>query len=297
MNVIDVLHNILYDYEQLNWDAISTISNIILVFALVVITGLYAWQVKKQTKSVEKDRKRNTILEGIQNVLNFFIERVDSEIGAIKKGKSYSYSTEQSFGQKFNSYLTDEVLYSDTFWDIIGKSILSKPLLKYKLRSNDKLSEKLNGLYTKIGEELTTKLENDKFDDRLKDWVDKFNLSHHKLQFETRERDLHDLEALCKDYIISKWDLNDIFLTGSERNSMFLKVHESELLKYRDLPRVKELLKEIEDSLNTFKKSDEKILKQFKKIKEKYRKEYHFCEEEINIGVQNFRALQKTLGH
>ncbi|HUV80390.1 MAG TPA: hypothetical protein VMW40_06175 [Candidatus Bathyarchaeia archaeon] len=296
MNVIDVLHNILYNYEQLNWDALSTITNIILVLALVLVTCFYAMQVKRQTKLMEKDRKKQKILEGIQNVLNVFIECINSEIDAIKKGKSYSYSTEQYFGQKFNLYFNDKALYSDTFWDIMGESVLSKPFLKYELRSNDKLSNKLNGLYTKIKEELTTEFENEpKFEERLKDWRDKFNQLHHKLQFETRE--LPDLEALCKDYIISKWDLNDIFLTGSERNSMFLKEYKSELLKYRDLPRVKELLKEIEDTLNKFKKSDEQILKQFKKIKEKYRKEYHFCEVEINIGVMNLRALQKTLGH
>ena len=52
MNTTDILFN----NGQLNWDAISTISNIILVAALVLITGWYAWQVRKQTILMEKDR-------------------------------------------------------------------------------------------------------------------------------------------------------------------------------------------------------------------------------------------------
>jgi hypothetical protein len=52
MNIIDVFFN----NGQLNWDAISTISNIILVAALVCITWWYAKQVKKQTEFMKIDR-------------------------------------------------------------------------------------------------------------------------------------------------------------------------------------------------------------------------------------------------
>jgi hypothetical protein len=45
MNASDIFFN----NGQLNWDAISTISNIVLVLALVIITGWYARQVRKQT--------------------------------------------------------------------------------------------------------------------------------------------------------------------------------------------------------------------------------------------------------
>jgi hypothetical protein len=52
MNIIDVFFN----NGQLNWDAISTISNIILVGALVIVTLWYAKQVKKQTEFMKIDR-------------------------------------------------------------------------------------------------------------------------------------------------------------------------------------------------------------------------------------------------
>jgi hypothetical protein len=52
MNITDVFFN----NGQLNWGAISTISNIILVGALVIVTLWYANQVKKQTKFMKIDR-------------------------------------------------------------------------------------------------------------------------------------------------------------------------------------------------------------------------------------------------
>ena len=70
---------ILFNNGQLNWDAISTISNSILVAALVIITGWYAWQVRKQTILMEKDRMRNKILEEIQDVLTPTINNLEKE--------------------------------------------------------------------------------------------------------------------------------------------------------------------------------------------------------------------------
>ena len=276
---------------QLNWDAISTISSIILVAALVIITLWYAHQVGKQTKLVEADRKREIILERIKAVINPFITEIDSELDSIKKGKSFLFSTESGFGQKFNLFFNDEALYSNVFWDIMGKSPLSKPLLKHELRSNDKLSDKVNELYTTIKEKLTSKLESDNFNEPLKDWVDDFNLSHPKA-FGTDTRALSELENLCKEFIICNWDLNNIFQAGSELKTDFFKEFKDTLLKYRELPFMEELLKEITDTLNKFKKSDGKILKQFKKIKEKYRKEQHLPEKEINPAIRKLRELR-----
>lgn len=268
MNISDIV----FIVGQWNWDAI----NGILVSALVVITGCYAWQVRKQTKSAERDRKRNKILDEVQKVLNPFITKMVEEIDTIDKRKSFSYSKKTGFGQKFNEFFDSKVDYSYAFRDIIDTSSLKRlKRLKHKLRSNDKLSDKLNGPYTKIEKELTTEFESEpKFEEHLKDMVDKFNQSH-KQQF---KRDPPDLDALCKDYIISKWDLNGVLLACTVLESKFLKENKDELLKYRDLPKIKELLKEIEKTLNIFKKSDEKIKKIFEKIKDKYQKEYYFTD-------------------
>jgi hypothetical protein len=52
MNITDAFFN----NGQLNWNAISTIFNIILVGALVIVTLWYAKQVKKQTEFMKIDR-------------------------------------------------------------------------------------------------------------------------------------------------------------------------------------------------------------------------------------------------
>lgn len=278
MNISDII----FIVGQWNWNTI----NGILVFVLVLITGFYAWQVRKQTKSADKDRKRNKILEEVEKVLNPFINKMVEEIDTIDKCKSFSYSKQTGFGQKFNEFFDLKAKYSYAFRDIIDNtSSLKRLLIKYKLRSNDKLSNKLNGLYTKIDKELTTEFESEpKFDERLKDMVHKFNQSHHKQQFETRERDLHDLKALCKEYIISKWDLNNVILTGTKRE--FLKENKDKLLKYIDLPMIKELRKEIENTLNPFKKSDEDLLELFNhEIKKKLQKEYSITDDDMGRGL------------
>jgi cytochrome oxidase assembly protein ShyY1 len=41
----------------MDWQAAGVISNSILVFALICITAYYAWQVKKQTDQMEKNRR------------------------------------------------------------------------------------------------------------------------------------------------------------------------------------------------------------------------------------------------
>lgn len=270
MNITDIF----FSNGQWNWDAI----NGILVLVLVVITGFYAWQVRKETKSAEKDRKRNKILEEVQKVLNPFINKMNEELDTIDKRESFSYSKQIGFGQKFKEFFDLKADYSYAFWDIIDNSSTLK-CLKHKLRSNDELSGELNKLYVKIEKELTTEFERElKFKERLKDMVDKFNQSH-KQQLGTRERDLHYLEELCKKYIISK------SLTGSELDDIFLKEQESELLKYRNLTSIKKRLKEIENKLNSLKKSDEKILELFKEIKYKYQKEYYFTDRDMRRGL------------
>ena len=48
--------DVFFNNGQLNWDALSTITNTILVLALVIITWWYAKEVKKQTEFMKIDR-------------------------------------------------------------------------------------------------------------------------------------------------------------------------------------------------------------------------------------------------
>ena len=50
------ISTIFFNNGQLNWDAIGTISNILLVLSLVVITGWYAYKVNVTTHVLETSR-------------------------------------------------------------------------------------------------------------------------------------------------------------------------------------------------------------------------------------------------
>jgi len=72
---------------QLNWDVINTISNIFLISALVLITGYYANEVRKQTRLMIKNRERTKVLEEVQDVLTPAINHIDFEINVIQNKK------------------------------------------------------------------------------------------------------------------------------------------------------------------------------------------------------------------
>jgi predicted nuclease with TOPRIM domain len=278
MNITDFF----VELEQWNWDAINTISNIILVGVLVCITWQYAKQVKKQTESMEKDRQKNRILEGIQHVLSPCIHGFKKEINEITNG------TRTHFGQHFNIFFDRKTYFSYAFWDIIEEFTD----LPEKLRANDELADKLNILYTKIEKEVTDKFESDKFNERLTDMVNSFNRSNSDA-LGTETRALFVLKNICKEYIISEWDLSNNVPRVSEHGNNFLKENKDELQRYKDLPIIKKLRKEIKETLNELKKSNEDILEQFEKIITKHRKDYGFTEDDMNPDIKKERDFFK----
>lgn len=271
-----------YINGYLNWDAISTISNIILVAALVFITWLYARQVRKQTKFMELDRMRNKILEGVQYVLNPFIASLYSELETIKEGESFCYSTQTGFGQEFSKFFNYEKDYSYAFRDILTfRDVSFFHKLRGELLSNDELSNKLNELYSKIVEEITNEFRIDKFKERLKGMLNEFNLSNPD-KIETDARALNRFEELCRDYIICKCNSHDVYKAETELIANFMKKNKGELLKYRDLPGIDKLCKEIVETSKKFEESDRKLLERFQKRINKYRDEYRLNRKEIS---------------
>ena len=276
-----------YINGYLNWDAISTISNIILVAALVFITWLYARQVRKQTKFMELDRMRNKILEGVQYVLNPIIASLYSELETIKEGESFCYSTQTGFGQEFSKFFNYEKDYSYAFRDILTfRDVSFFHKLRGELLSNDELSNKLNELYSKIVGEITNEFGINKFKERLKGMLNEFNLSNPD-KIETDARALNRFEELCRDYIICKCNPHDVYKAETELIANFMKKNKGELLKYRDLSRIVKLCKEIEEALKKFEESDRKLLERFQKRINKYRDEYRLNRKEISPFIRH----------
>ena len=262
MNTTDILFN----NGQLNWDAISTISNIILVTTLVLITWLYARQVRRQTILMEKDRMRNNILEEIKDVLTPTIYSLENEIEAIEKSEIFWYKSREEgiFDGLFKIYGN-----SGAFKDVFGKF----PDLEEMFLSHDNLYGKLNGLYTEIEREIRTP----ELKERLKNLVNTFNQSRE----EDKLRWDFDIERIFGNYVINKGNPKRSPNTIEPRID-FWEEYRDKLLEFRNTPRVKELDKEIEKRLTQLKEFDGNLLDKIKEKREEYRKEYHFTTYEID---------------
>ncbi|MEA1945175.1 MAG: hypothetical protein U9N07_07580 [Euryarchaeota archaeon] len=158
------ISTIFFNNGQLNWDAIGTISNILLVLSLVVITWWYANKVNEQTNLMIKDRERGQILEEIQDVLTSTMHHLEREISAIEKGEKRIF----------------KVFYGKVEHTYACKDIFRKhPDLEGKLRSHDNLCDKLNenGLIQlkKLNEEI---LEN------IKEIIEKYRKEYNFTKYE-----------------------------------------------------------------------------------------------------------------
>jgi len=262
----------------LNWDAISTISNIILVTALVLVTLWYAWQVRKQTKSMEKGMMQNRILEEIKDVLTPTIYSLEKEIEAIEKNEIFWYKSgeEGIFEGLLKIYGN-----SGAFKDVFGKF----PDLEKTFLSHDILYDKINKLYTEIEREnITPELK-----ERLKNLVNKFNQSREEAY---KLRWISDIERILGNYIINKWNPKRSQNTIEPRIN-FWEEYRDKLLEFRNTRHVKELDKEIENRLNELKELDGDLLDKIKEKREKYREEYHFTKYEIDPKL---KELEEWLG-
>ena len=264
MNTSDIFFN----NGQLNWDAISTISNIILVLALVIITGWYAWQVRKQTILMEKDRMKNKILEEIQDVLNPHILLLEKEVDAIEKDEIFwsKGEAEGRFNKLYKIYV--DVEYSGAFKDVFEKI----PDLEEMFLSHDNLYSKLNGLYTQIEREIRTH----DLEKSIENHITEFN----KLREEGKLMDSERVMTIVN-YVINKGNPKRRPHTPESYIDFWDKYSDS-LLEFRNTPRVKELDKEIEKRLNQLKDLDGNLLDKIKEKREEYRKEYHFNKYEID---------------
>jgi phage host-nuclease inhibitor protein Gam len=259
----------------LSWDALSTISNSILVLALVLITYWYAKKVSEQTDLMVKDREKNKILEEVQDVLTPKIHLLETEIEAIRDNKILWYRN-TSGGYDFNIGLS-KLFYDDkkecAVRDITGKF----PDLGEMFSSHDALYDKVNNLYAEIEREIkTTKLK-----ERLKALVNKFNESREEA-YRVRGEFFDESERIFVKYIIN-------FRYPIERSPEtiqpcidFWEEYRDELLKFRNTPRIEELDKEIEGILSQLRGLDGALLEKIAEIREKYRVKYNFTKYEID---------------
>ena len=266
MNVTHIFLN----NGQWNWDAISTISSIILVAALVWINWRYLKKVSEQTEQMIKDRKRNRILEAVQDFLTPTMHSLEDEIKAIQGNEIHweIYTKDKAYIMGLSKRLPDKIDYTIT--------TTKYPNLKTQLLSHDRLYDRLNELYGKIRNEIG----GSEFKKRLRVLIEEFNEkkdSSNQLTGDRRDKS-EEFYTMC---IINK----GIPSRTPDQRAPYLDFwdqHKDELLKFGNTPRIQNHKREIEGILDQLKELNEKLSKEIKGVIGKYREEYDLTQDEID---------------
>ena len=278
MNITDIFLNT----GQFNWDVISTIINIILVFVLVSITGWYANEVRKQTKLMVIGQKRIKILEEVQVVLTPTIHCLITEIEAIQI-KKISWHRYTSGVCGFNWGVT-RFLYSAQYGSVKSafaekssgtlRDVFTKfSELNSMFFSHDFLIDEMNELYVEIEKEIKIP--------EIKERLIKMAQEFDKGKSATYRLNIEDPYLHFSEYIINIEKTRERISNSIDPTIDFLEENKEELLKFRDTPHIIEISNQIRSKLIELKELDETILKKMEKIRDKYRKTYNFTDSEV----------------
>ncbi len=278
MTIIDVFLN----NGQFNWDAINTISNIILVFVLVSITGWYASEVKKQTNLMVIGQKRNKILEEVQDVLTPAIDWLTREIEAIQN-KKIGWHRYTSGVCGFDYGLT-RFFYNEQYGSVRSafpkkssgglRDVLTRfSELNSMFSSHDSLIDELNKLYVEIEKEIKIP--------EIKERLIKMAQEFDKGKSSPYGLNIENPYLFLSEFIINIEETIERIPNSIQPNIDFWEENQEELLKFRETPHIIEISKQIRSKLIQLRELDETIFKKIEKIRENYRKEYNFTDDEV----------------
>ena len=274
-----------YNNGQLNWDAINTISNIILVLALVLITVWYAHEVRKQTRIMIKDRERAKILEEVQAILTPVINHMKIEIDAIENKKIFWHRyTSESCG--FDSGLK-RLFYNEQYGSVKSlfekrnSEIIEDVLINFsKLYTNfsyhDFLIDELNQCFEEIEKEIKTQ--------ELKEWLEELTEEFNKGKSAAYRLKGDSKEDPFK--IFSEYVINIEYIVQRSPGSIepiidFWEKNKEELLAFRETPKINELSLNMDEIIENITKINFELLNNLYKTREKYRGDYNFTSDEI----------------
>lgn len=278
MNIIDIFLN----NGQYNWNAINTISNIILVFVLVSITAWYASEVKKQTNLMVIGQKRNKILEEVQDVLTPAIDWLTREIEAIQNKKIGWHRYTLSVCDFDNGLI--RFFYDEQYGSVIsafpkkGSGALRDVLTRFSelnsmFSSHDSLIDELNKLYVEIEKEIKIP--------EIKERLIKMAQEFDKGRSSPYELNIQNPDIFFSEYIINVEKTIERIPNSIQPDIDFWEENQEELLKFRETPHIIEISKQIRSKLIQLRELDETIFEKIEKIRENYRKEYNFTDGEV----------------
>ena len=267
------------DNGQFNWDAFSTISNSVLVLALVILTWWYASQVKKQTDLTIKDIKRRPILDGVREFLIPVSIDLETEFDNIK---NHNFEYHKRSGKSTVNWIYK---FSDKKYGIgfaQNDVFRNNPPLKQLFSDHDKLFCELIEIYKKIKEMLENIIQTD----CLKDLVEQFNRNQkeeaNKLKGDALNNPIEHFIYFFINYEYYKKHGSD-----GNYNIKFLKEFEDKIVRCIESDELQKLRKAEQKTLNEFMDIDGKILENIEEIIGDYYNEYNLMENEINPPKYN----------
>ena len=255
---------------ELNWDAISTISNICLVSLLVIVTIWYSSEVKKQTNLMKKENERIIVLEWIKNFLYPCLNNMKNYIQYINDNQYY---WNQSNGKSQISYIwkitdpKDEISFAKA--DVFKKH----PDLEVLCSEYDKLHDGIIQVYDEIIRTIENTAKIDCLKELLQNFIQETNIN---LDEATIDPVNYFLQQFVNYKYYKKYGSNDDiktrFLNFDDKIIDCIKTTE-----YDELDKVKD------EKIDQFKEQINEIEEKIKEIIGSYRQEYHISENEMKM--------------
>ena len=263
----------IFDKLVLQLGTHSKIIDIVLVLALVLVTGWYAFQVKKQTDLTIKDLKRRPVLDGIREFLLPFIKDLENEIDNIKNQnfKFYKRNGIPTINRIF--------IFSDRKYGLgYAKNDVfrNNPSLKKFVSEHDILYNNLIEIYYEIGKVLANAIEFE----CLKKLMVEFNENQEDvIKPLLKETDEYIIEY-CTNSLIN-YEYYKKNCAGGNYYVKFIKEFEEQILKCVDSEDLQKCRGKEQDKLKELIDVDGKLLGMIKEKISDYYKEYELMENEI----------------
>lgn len=268
---------------QLNWNAINTMVDGVLLLTLVGITWWYASQVKKQTSLMNKANKRIIVLDYIQKFLTPSSKKSEDEIWRIKYN---NFKFVENFVENIGiSKITSINKFSD---NDIGQGFAKNDVFReYRNLENlcsdhDELLDELIEIYEKIKETLENTIRRD----CLKDLVKQFNINQKEEKIDELIVDALDNPIKYFIYYLISYEHHKKHGSDGIKDIKFLKEFEVEIVNCIKTD-LKELHEPEEIKLIQLRNKDSEILDNIKQIINDYRQEYSISENEIAPSSKN----------
>jgi len=254
---------------ELNWDAISTISNFILVSLLVVVA---IYEANERTKSMKKAQERIIVLDMIKNFLYPCLNEMKSNIQKINNNEFYWNQTNVKSQISFIQKIRDSTY---------GKNYAKTDVFKKHHEFETLCSEydKLHDEIIEVHDKIKITIEDTADNDCLKKILDKFIQETGKNLEEARSDLVHYfIQGLVNLKIFQENENDNLY--GNKTEIEFIKF-DRKIIDCINTNEYKELDKDRHIKIDLFADNINEIIEKCEEMIDYYRRAYHISEDEM----------------